>query len=67
MLTTMGSIYVMGLIYHQQCSERSRKGLEETLGMWNHLETGVKKSYLLTQEITLLDWKKEFMVDSSKD
>lgn len=35
--------------------------------MWNHLETGVKKSHLLTQETILLAWKKEFKIDSNRN
>lgn len=46
------------------CSDRKRK---ETLGMWDHLGTGVKKSYLLTQETMLLAWKKEFKIDSNRN
>lgn len=34
--------------------------------MWNHLETGVNKSHLLTQETILLARKKEFKIDSNR-
>lgn len=40
--------------------------MEETLSMWNLVETGVNKSHLITQEATLLAWKKEFKADSKK-
>jgi hypothetical protein len=65
-MAQLNIIYVFNLS-SEICSKRRRKGRKETLGTWNHLGTSVNKSYLLTPEITLLDRKKEFKLDSNKN